>query len=299
MRSHLPLSSLILSLPITNSFLTTQTYDNIKRSAFRRIATGREALKLDIDEKDSLTYDENGPRVTFKGSREGKVAVVEEPGSRTLLEYLALPADKYSVLDAGTIQRIPSSNSFVCELDPINFLGNNMIATIYADVNVSPYPEGKSVIEVTGCSLDGSKLARFANGSFDVKCTNVVRALCEDYKGEVDVPVLSVDCNVEVSALVPREGRWLPKRLLSKSGSLVMQSMLRLMVPKFVGQLGVDFQGWSLGDDTRAPVALDAVIVDDEDENGDDDRSDEDINGEPVSVDANGTEATTNSVSVI
>mmetsp|Transcript_8495 Transcript_8495/g.12577 ORF Transcript_8495/g.12577 Transcript_8495/m.12577 type:complete len:300 (+) Transcript_8495:65-964(+) len=295
MRSHLPLSSLILSLPITNSFLTTQQYDVKTRAAFRALeTTQKNALKLDIDEKDSLTYDENGPRVTFKGSKEGKVAVVEEPGARTLLEYLALPAEKYSVLDAGTIQRIPDSSSFVCELDPINFLGNKIIATIYADVNVSPYPEGKSVIEVTGCSLDGSKLARFANGSFDVKCTNVVRALREDFKGQEDVPVLSVDCNVEVSALVPREGRWLPKRLLSKSGSLVMQSMLRLMVPRFVGQLGVDFQGWSLGDDSRAPVSIDAVIVDDEevDEN---DSSDDGMNGEPVRVGANGTEATSSS----
>ena len=225
------------------------------------------ALNLDVEEKDSLTYDKDGPRVVFKAQKEAKAAVVEEEGARTLLEYLALPAEKYSVLDAGSIERIPETNSFVCILDPINFLGNTIIAKIYADVNVSPYPEGKSVIEVTGCELDGSKLARFANGSFDVKCTNVVRALREDFKQIKEASVLAVDCNVEVSALVPREGKWIPKRLLSSSGSLVMKSMLKLMVPRFVTQLGEDFQTWSLGDDSRAPVQSIDIVPDEESTN--------------------------------
>lgn len=247
-------------------------YSNAAFTSSRNILSGHDrnlnihhqALNLDVEEKESLTYDKDGPRVTFKARKEAKVAVVEEgeEGVRTLLEYLALPAEKYSILDAGSIERIPDSNSFVCILDPINFLGNTIIAKIYADVNVSPYPEGKSVIEVTGCELDGSKLARFANGSFDVKCTNVVRALCEDYKQLKNAPVLAVDCNVKVSALVPREGKWIPKRLLSSSGSLVMKSMLKLMVPRFVSQLAADFQTWSLGDDSRAPVKSDLISDD-------------------------------------
>lgn len=252
-----PLIVLLAHVPLTlASFASRPSLFHFGSSSSSRLS-----LQIDVENEDGLTFDEDGPRVVFKAKQSARVAVVEEEGARSLLEYLALPAEKYSVLDSGSIERIPDSNSFVCLLDPIQFLGNTLIASIYADVNVSPYPEGKSVIEVTGCELDGGKLARYANGSFDVKCSNVVRALREEkFKGETDVPVLAVDCDVEVSALVPREGRWIPRRLLSSSGSLVMKSMLKLMVPRFVSQLGQDFANWSLGDDSRAPVDSSAVV---------------------------------------
>ena len=105
------------------------------------------ALKIDVEENDGLTYDKDGPKVIFKAQKEARIAVTEEEGARSLLSYLALPAEKYSVLDAGSIQRIPDSNSFICELDPINFLGSTIVAKIQANVDVSPYPEGLSVIE--------------------------------------------------------------------------------------------------------------------------------------------------------
>lgn len=68
------------------------------------------------------------------------------------------------------------------------------------------------------------------------------------------MPTLSVDCQLEISALVPREGRWLPKRLVGKSGSVVIQQMLNIMVPRFLKQLAKDYERWSSGDDSRAPV---------------------------------------------
>lgn len=228
----------------------------------RPIDVSLRITNIDLENDEGLTYDPEGPRVVFKGQKGAKKQVVEDPNARTLLEYLALPAEKYSILDAGTITKDPESkNTFTCVLDPINFLGNTIIAEIHAEVNVSPFPEGKSVIKVTDCTLDGSKLAKFANGSFDVTCENVVRALREDKRKQKDVPILSVDCALEVSALVPREGRWLPKRLLSKSGSIVMQQMLNVLVPRFVNQLRADFQAWSLGDDSRSPVPIDQNVT--------------------------------------
>ena len=218
------------------------------------------ALKVDFDDNDKgLTFDQDGPRIVFKAQKHHNVRIEELPGHRTLLEYLALPAEQYSVLDAGTIFKKDTqgakNNEFTCVVEPVTFLGNTLEATIDAEVDVSPYPEGKSIIRVVGCTLDGSRLAKFANGSFDVNCTNVVRALRQDFKDEKDVPVLQVDCNLEISALVPREGRWLPKRLVGKSGSMVMQQLLNVLVPKFVVQLAADYDRWGAGDDSRSPVA--------------------------------------------
>jgi hypothetical protein len=80
------------------------------------------------------------------------------------------------------------------------------------------------------------------------------RATTSSSRDGKDLPTLSVDCELEISALVPREGRWLPKRLVSKSGSIVIQQMLNIMVPRFLKQLAKDFEVWSTGDDSRAPV---------------------------------------------
>ena len=140
------------------------------------------SLRVDFDDKDGLTFDPDGPRITFQGRKMtnhyfAAESVEVQQSSRTLLRYLALPAEEYSVLDAGTIYKTPGGapNQFTCTLDPITFLGNTIIARIYAVVDVSPYPEGLSVIRVTGCTLDGSRLAKLANGSFEVSCTNIVR----------------------------------------------------------------------------------------------------------------------------
>lgn len=215
------------------------------------------SLQIDFDEKEGLTFDKDGPRVHFRAQKISS-QICEEAGdlSRTLLHYLALPAEQYSVLDAGTIFKKENGapNQFTCALDPISFFGNTIVAQIDAEVDVSPYPLGKSVIRVTGCQLEGSRLARFANGSFDVSCVNVVRATTSSSRDGKDLPTLSVDCELEISALVPREGRWLPKRLVSKSGSIVIQQMLNIMVPRFLKQLAKDFEVWSTGDDSRAPV---------------------------------------------
>ncbi len=138
----------------------------------------RLSLQIDFDEKEGLTFDKDGPRIHFSAQKFSS-QICDEAGisSRTLLHYLALPAEQYSVLDAGTIFKKENGvpNQFTCALDPISFFGNTIVAQIDAEVDVSPYPLGKSVIRVTGCQLEGSRLARFANGSFDVSCVNVVR----------------------------------------------------------------------------------------------------------------------------
>ena len=41
---------------------------------------------------------------------------------------------------------------------------------------------------------------------------------------------------------------------MSKSGSIVMQQMLNILVPRFVKQLAKDYEVWTTGDDSRAPV---------------------------------------------
>jgi hypothetical protein len=42
--------------------------------------------------------------------------------------------------------------------------------------------------------------------------------------------------------------------LVGKSGSIVIQQMLNIMVPRFLKQLAKDYEVWSTGDDSRAPV---------------------------------------------
>jgi len=207
------------------------------------------------------------------------------------LEYLALPAEKYSVLDAATIFK-KSSNEFTYVVQPVSFMGNTLEAVIDAIVDVSPYPEGKSVIRVVGCTLEGGQFAAFANRSarsrrqdlknksngaiISVNCEMEIRAVTQPSfkrwlplipKGQdsldASAPVnflpdgpstLSVDCNLEISALIPREGSWIPRRLVGKAGSMVTQQLLNLLVPKFVEQVAADYRVWGAGDDSRSPV---------------------------------------------
>jgi hypothetical protein len=347
-------------------------------------------LKLDLGSENDgkggggLTFEENAPRIIFRAKKthEVQVEMTSEAlkENRSLLHYLALPAEQYSVLDAGTIMKKSDmdadgngnssnpnakANEFTCAVDAIHFLGSTLEATIDAVVDVSEYPRGKSVIRVVNCTLQGSRLATLANGRFDVDCTNVVRALPSVVVsgtgstggnsniisgdmgpgGEADriaekpkarsksrlgrlrdniiqsttnannnnnikddnhsdeqqrqrqqetdsqVDMLSVECQLEISALVPLEGKWLPKRLVGKSGSVVMQSLLSVLVPRFVDQLAADYQKWSSGDDSRSPVSVSSTSTSMAKASEDDDNSNTNTNDDDETPSTNTKEA--------
>lgn len=160
--------------------------------------------------------------------------------TRTLLRYLSLPPEKYSLLDGANFTRV-SDTEFLCEVDEINFLGNNILATISTEVDVKAYPEGRSLIVVKGCELSGGRLARYANGQFSIECVNEVSAPSPN--------VLQVNCSIDIRAKVPNEGAWIPKRLLGRVGSKIMSGVLKISLPAFLRSLKADYETWKEMDD--------------------------------------------------
>ncbi|EWM24895.1 hypothetical protein Naga_100116g1 [Nannochloropsis gaditana] len=61
---------------------------------------------------------------------------------------------------------------------------------------------------------------------------------------------------VSLPPQVPR-GNVIPHHVLESGGSLVIQGILKVMVPRFVKILAKDYEVWSSGDDSRAAVAQD------------------------------------------
>jgi len=204
--------------------------------------SNKQVITIEIGEE-GLTYEETGRQVKFLASREC-TSSVKKPGpesKRTLRRYLALPPEMYSLLDGSTNLKRLSETEFVAEVDPISFLGNTIIPKLFATVVVDDFPSGVASISVTKCELGGGRLANFANGQFELECTNRVFAVGDD--------VLGVKCTIDINAKVPKEGRWLPLVVLRKSGNLVMRGALNLMLPRFLKSLVEDYENWSISDD--------------------------------------------------
>ncbi|TFJ86665.1 hypothetical protein NSK_002319 [Nannochloropsis salina CCMP1776] len=112
---------------------------------------------------------------------------------------------------------------------------------------------GKSTLNIYRLDLTGSRIADIANGTFKVKARNVVSFR------NTDMPrtkALMSTVSVQVQAQVPR-GNVIPHHVLESGGSLVIQGILKVMVPRFVKILAKDYEVWSSGDDSRAAVAQD------------------------------------------
>lgn len=66
---------------------------------------------------------------------------------------------------------------------------------------------------------------------------------------------ITSDTSIEVSLEVPGWASFLPVSAVEAAGSSVMHSVLQTAVPRFLKQLGKDYELWAEGDESRKPVA--------------------------------------------
>jgi hypothetical protein len=212
-----------------------------------------------------------GRHATFSAARVGAVDVREVPGERTLREYLSLPASEYNTLDGERVERV-GEDTFVCQLGALDFLGFVLKPVLTAKVEVMP-DGGGSVVRVIHAEVRGSPLVETANNMFEIDSVNRVgwrrkptspgRAVrttahdeeeaAETREGSSDaagVFELCSETRVAVHLIVPR---WFPftVRATERTGNFVVTQVVAQVVPRFLGKLREDYEGWAKGDDCR------------------------------------------------
>mmetsp|Transcript_14210 Transcript_14210/g.29182 ORF Transcript_14210/g.29182 Transcript_14210/m.29182 type:complete len:293 (-) Transcript_14210:20-898(-) len=232
-----------------------------------------------------LTYEKNGKGkvITFSSSLSRRVYLQwSEVGvkDRDIRGYLALPASQYSLL-GSEIERVSfdslelavkeaitdklsdndstlssTDNLFTVTLPTIRMFGSSFTPSLYTTVSVSPYPEARSKINILHCTLDGDRMAKFADGKFGVDCSTVVEGgLAEEGEEGKGREWMEVTSSVLITCPVPVQfKKILPSRLLSATGSKVMSGVLRVLLPKFLDDLKGDYELWRYGKDEERAV---------------------------------------------
>lgn len=181
----------------------------------------------------------------FRATKQA-VQVVRELDSRSLAEYMALPASQYSVLDARKIERVDDT-TFRCYVGQLNFLGFSVEPVITVSVTVEPRG---CTIRLLSCRLQGSRIVEDINSKFAAQMTNSVSWAPTEDPGTKQI---SSDTTIEVDVEVPG---WfiLPTPAVEAAGSGVMAATLKAMVPRFLAQLEKDYALWASGDESRRPI---------------------------------------------
>ncbi|KAG1667469.1 hypothetical protein FOA52_012224 [Chlamydomonas sp. UWO 241] len=201
----------------------------------------------------SSTKAPNGARrVRLSASKSGAQGVTQL--ERTLAEYMALPASQYSVLDARKIERI-DDDTFRCFVGELRFGQWAMEPVLTCAVVVEP-EAGGCTIKLLSCELRGSKSVEELNDKFSAQMSNVVRwRLAGGVDGSVDGrhEIMSTT-SLEVDLEVPAWCGFIQTSSIEGLGSGVLQNVLNVMVPSFLGQLRRDYTKWAAGDASRSPV---------------------------------------------
>jgi hypothetical protein len=101
---------------------------------------------------------------------------------------------------------------------------------------------------VVGAQLQGSPSFEALNDQFEASMTNSVT--WREGSGP-SVKQIASDTSIQVSLQVPH---WCAALPVESIGAQVMQSTLRLMVPRFLQQLQRDYHKWAEGDTSRKPL---------------------------------------------
>ena len=204
-----------------------------------------------------------GRHATFSAQRVGAVDVREVSGERTLREYLSLPASEYNTLDGERVERV-GEDTFVCQLGALDFLGFVLKPVLTAKVEVMP-DGGGSVVRVIHAEVRGSPLVETANDMFEIDSVNRVgwrrkptahdveeaaETVLEGSSDAAGVFELCSETRVAVHLIVPR---WFPftVRATERTGNFVVSQVVAQVVPRFLGKLREDYEGWAKGDDCR------------------------------------------------
>lgn len=192
------------------------------------------------DEKSS------GPRAKFMSKRTETYELEEV--ERPLAEYMALPASQYSVLDAERIERIDDT-MFKCYAHRFKFFNFEVGPVLL--VRVEEQPDG-CCIRLLSCTLEGSPIVVAQNQKFSASMVN--RVSWRVSEKSPSARQLISDTTLEVTVDIPFPFRAIPVSAIEGSGNKVMSQLLKVMLPRFLSQLGKDYYAWASGDTSRKPV---------------------------------------------
>lgn len=65
---------------------------------------------------------------------------------------------------------------------------------------------------------------------------------------------LTSDTIIEVTIEIPFLFRGIPINAIESTGTEVLERLLRMMLPRFLGQLQKDYQAWASGDSSRKAI---------------------------------------------
>ncbi|XP_024375571.1 uncharacterized protein [Physcomitrium patens] len=243
-------SAMFSSLDSANLHLFGGLKDKCIRN-FQRRCVVTEVLSVtssndeDLSEADSEEKS-SGPRAKFLAQR---VETYElEEVQKPLAEYMALPASQYSVLDAERIERVDDT-MFKCYAHRFKFFNFEVGPVLL--VKVDTQPDG-CCIRLISCTLEGSPIVVAQNEKFSASMVNRVSWSVSE-KSPTARKLIS-DTTLEVTVEIIKPFRAIPVSVIEGSGNKVMSQLLKVMLPRFLSQLGKDYYAWASGDTSRKPV---------------------------------------------
>eukprot|EP00667_Euglena_gracilis_P012470 EG_transcript_12810 len=190
---------------------------------------------------------------TNTGNGEGEVArrcavqlrfnrVIAE-GPRPLVEYVQLPAKKYSVLDSKQVTRL-SDDTFRVQFGDVRLLGLLRIAPS-ADVTVE-VPDTGAIQTIRGVRFDGKpqRLIDAMNAIFArmLWSNRVTAQPLDDGNAELT-------CDISLDWTLPSNYPLRPEAMQA-----LVTRLMNYMMPWMLSKLEQDYARWSQGDNTRSAV---------------------------------------------
>jgi len=107
-------------------------------------------------------------------------------------------------------------------------------------------------IRLLSCTLEGSPIVVAQNQKFSASMVNKVSWRVSEKSPSARQ--LVSDTTLEVAVDIPFPFRVIPVSAIEGSGNKVMAQLLKVMLPRFLSQLGKDYYAWASGDTSRKPV---------------------------------------------
>ncbi|KAJ9507805.1 hypothetical protein QJQ45_019284 [Haematococcus lacustris] len=221
-------------------------------------------------------------KARLAASKFGTLEVIE--AQKTLAAYMSLPASQYSVLDARKIERV-DDNTFSCYVGELRMFKWSVEPVLLLSVTVLP---GGCDIQLLSCKLRGSPLVESINDKFSAQMSNEVRWRDASSAAEPARKAIVSTTSLQVELEVPAWCGFLSTASIEAVGAGVLQNVrlcitaaavqhlnrenlkmsqtqpvhrwkpiqdtvLEVMVPRFLSQLRTDYLLWASGDESRKP----------------------------------------------
>ncbi|KAL3675498.1 hypothetical protein R1sor_025446 [Riccia sorocarpa] len=224
----------------SKSFSRPSTQMRLQFSGSREISSWK-PVKAVLDSSPDVRQ-----RAKLAASRVEKYVIKE--AEKPLADYMRLPASQYSVLDAERIERV-DENTFRCYAPRLKFFSFEVGPVLL--VRVDEQPDG-CCIRLLSCTLEGSPLVVAQNEKFTASMVN--RVSYRDSAESSSEKELISDTTIEVTLEIPGAVSIIPREAIEGTGSQVLAQVLRVTVPRFLAQLGKDYNAWATGDSSRKPL---------------------------------------------